>query len=875
MSEDKARLDMYEQELLHMEQVCHIQTQENSRLKLELMRQKEVSELQIRKLQEGRTISLSKIADKLGKTDLADHHHDFTFGARAIYTKEQLEQQKQKTFANPVRFSIVVPVYNTDKTMLAEMLCSVIDQTYPNFELCIADGSDNEHAYTEKVCKLAAGPLGNRLKYRKITNGGISANSNEALKLATGDWIVLLDHDDLLHPAALYSVMSRIEDTGADFVYSDETRFTGVPQNNIDSYPFYKPDYSPDYLRSTNYICHLVAFKKSLLKEGEGFRSEFDGSQDYDLVLRMTERASRVEHIPQVLYYWRYTEGSVSAAASYDSEVYTHGRDAVQSHIDRIGNKGVVGKAGDRGYYRICYDILNQPKVSIIILNRNHKDLLKRCIDSIINKTSWGNYEIVICENGSTDTDILEYYKELKINSNVRIEEWTEGGEFNYSKLNNFGAKNASGEYYLLLNNDTEVISENWMEELLMFAQREDVGVVGCMLRYPDDTIQHAGIHLSGGQSIHTGLYENALAPGFQGLNWCVRDVSAVTGACMMIRKSVWDELGGLNEDYRIAYNDIDFCLRAEEAAYRTVFTPFAQLYHYEGKSRGFRRMEDSDIAREEAERIKLLKDHPDTALRDPYRNVHYRFDGYYCEYIETAKDKNLAKLLEANREIPMLIDMRLPADTVRQISYAATVILDRLEGISLTDMSDAKNASEDHLLITSYTEYRDSGLRGKLIAAIDDLVILGYGDKAKYNSPDGGDFSIASGRFIGTGFYPTEGNGVCWSAEEKTEISLSGLDKSDYKFTLLCGYSIPLKELCRQSIPVSIDINGTHIADVSIDDANNGRDIVFEVPESVITGGTETVTIRTDLWSPADYGSPDRRKLGFSTSGLKALKLN
>lgn len=874
MSDNKDILELYEQQLLHMEQVCHMQTQENSRLKLELMRKNDVDGIQMRKLEE-RGTKLTRLEDKFRKTTLADYRHDFTFGGRAIYTAEQLEDQKKAVFKDPVKFSIIVPVYNTDKDMLYEMLCSVLDQTYPNFELCIADGSDREHLHTEKACKAVSSAFGGRLKYKKITNGGISSNSNEALAMATGDWIVLLDHDDLLHPSALYSVMRRIEDTGADFIYSDESRFTGVPQNNIDSYPYYKPDYSPDLLRSMNYICHMVAFKKTLLNDGEGFDQAYDGSQDYDLVLRMTERASRVEHIPQVLYYWRLNTESVSATAAAGSNVYANGREAVQAQMDRLGIKGTAQTTPDAGYFRVRYAIEGEPKVSIVILNRDHRKLLERCVDSILSKSTYGNYEIVICENGSNDKDIFEYYDSLKSDPKVKIVNWTEGGEFNYPRLNNFGAKNAAGDYILLLNNDTEVITDDWIEELLGLAQRQDTGVVGCMLRYPDDTIQHAGIFLSGGQSMHDGLFESSLAPGYRGINRCVKDVSAVTGACMMIRRDVWDKLGGLNEDYAVAYNDIDLCLRAREAGYRIIFTPHAALYHYEGRSRGFRRMEDSDIAREEAERIRLLKDHPVTAIRDPYRSAHYRFDGYYCEYIETAKDKSLAKLLEANREIPMLIDMRLPADTVRQLFYAASVILDMSEGISLTDMSDAKNGAEDHLLITSYGEYQDSDIGGKLIAAIDDLVILGYGDRAKLNSSDEGDFSIASGRFLGTGFHPSESNGMCWSAEGRTEIRLSGLDKCAYKFTILHGYSIPLAELGKESFGMSIDVNGAHITDITIDSANNGQDISFDVPESAMSGKTDIVSITTDTWSPTDYGSGDRRTLGFSTSGLKALKLN
>ena len=876
MSDNKDILELYEQQLLHMEQVCHMQTQENSRLKLELMRKNDVDGIQMRKLEE-RGTRLTRLEDKFRKTTLADYRHDFTYGGRAIFTAARLEQQKTVRFNNPVKFSIVVPVYNTDKTMLNEMLCSVADQTYSDFELCIADGSDGEHSYVEKTCRNAAASFGGRLKYKKITNGGISSNSNEALALAEGDWIVLLDHDDLLHPSALFCVMQRIEDTDADFIYTDETRFTGIPQNSIDSYPFYKPDYSPDYLRSTNYICHLVAFRKSLLNEGEGFNSEFDGSQDYDLVLRVTERASRIEHIPQVLYYWRYSEGSVSSSATLNvsSDVYDNGRKAVQAQLDRLGIKACAENTQDPGYNHIRYAVEGNPMVSIVILNRDHRALLERCVESILSKSTYGNYEIVICENGSTDPDIFEYYEELKKDSRVKITEWTEGGEFNYSALNNFGAKSASGDYILLLNNDTEVITEDWLEELIGFAQIKEVGVTGCMLRYPDDTIQHAGVYLSGGQSMHHGLFESSTAPGYRGTNRCAINISAVTGACMMIRRDVWNKLGGLNEGYKVAYNDIDFCLRARETGYRIVFTPHAQLYHYEGRSRGFRRMEESDISREEGERLKLLGDHAVTALADPYRNAHYTFDGYYCEYIETAKDRNTARLLSNNRDLPMFIDVSLKPHTVRQLYYAANVILDKSEEISLADLSNGKPDAEDYVLITSLKTFTDNDIGGTLIAAIDDLAILGFGDKIRLNTTDNGDFSINSGRFTGTGFYPSEESGMCWSSEEKTEIRVSGLAKTAHKFTLLHGYSIPLAELGRESVSMSISVNGTPIKDTTIDASNNGQDIAFEVPAEVITGGMEVISITTDMWSPADYGSPDVRKLGYSTSGITAMTLN
>lgn len=504
-----------------------------------------------------------------------------------LFTELELTEQRSIRFPNKLKFSIVVPLFNTPEEFLQAMIESVIEQTYSDWELCMADGSDPDNHSVEYICRKFVSK-DSRIHYRRLEkNFGISGNTNACLAMANGDYIGLLDHDDLLHPAALYEVMRAICECNADFIYTDEASFHDTPE---DAYlPHFKQSFAPDSLRAINYICHFSVFKRSLLDEVGLFDPSCDGSQDHDMVLRLTEKAEHIAHIPEILYYWRAHEGSVAESAGVKPYVIEAGVRAVEKQLKRLGLDGTVSPIWPGAtIYRIRYAIKGTPKVSILIPNYEHIEDLKTCIDSIIKKTTWPYYEIVVVENNSKSSEVFEYYQSLQSEkNNVRVVTWK--GEFNYSAINNYGAQYCSGEYILLLNNDIEVITPEWIEEMLMFAQREDVGAVGAKLYYPDDTIQHAGVILGlGGVAGHSHKYYKRNEIGYMGRLLYAQDLSAVTAACIMIRKEVWDEINGLDEAWKVAFNDVDLCMRIRQKGYLIVWTPFAELYHYESKSRGY-----------------------------------------------------------------------------------------------------------------------------------------------------------------------------------------------------------------------------------------------------------------------------------------------
>ncbi|MCR5577149.1 MAG: glycosyltransferase family 2 protein [Oscillospiraceae bacterium] len=509
-----------------------------------------------------------------------------TIAERELFSDKELKQQRAARFPREISFSIAAPLYNTPEHFLRAMIESVLAQTYAGWELCMADGSDAEHAYVERVCREYAGK-DSRVRYRKLEkNFGISGNSNACLEMAAGDYISLLDHDDLLHPAALYEVMRAICEKDADFVYTDESTFHKTPR---DAYlPHFKPAFAPDNLRANNYICHFTVFRRALLDEVGLFDPACDGSQDHDLVLRLTEKARRVAHIPEILYYWRAHAGSVAQETGVKPYVIAAGVRAVEKQLERLGLQGEVSpvKPG-LTIYRTRYAIKGTPKVSVLIPNCEHLEDLRTCIDSVLQKTTWPNYEIVIVENNSSSPALFAYYEQLQQErSNVRVHTWK--GEFNYSAINNFGAQFCSGEYLLLLNNDTEIITPDWIQEMLMFAQRPDVGAVGAKLYYPDGTIQHAGVILGiGGVAAHAFQHVERAHLGYMGRLLYAQDVSAVTAACMLLRREVWEKTNGLDEGLAVAYNDVDLCMRIRQAGYLVIWTPFAELYHAESKSRG------------------------------------------------------------------------------------------------------------------------------------------------------------------------------------------------------------------------------------------------------------------------------------------------
>lgn len=501
-------------------------------------------------------------------------------------SEEELKRQREQVFIKSIKFSIVVPVYNTPIVFLEDMVQSVINQTYGNWELCLADGSDEAHKNVgEKINDLLK--CEKRIKYIKLTeNKGISENTNVCIEMATGKYIALFDHDDILHPSALYEVMKAICNEGADFIYTDENTFC----NNIEDayFPHFKPDFSPDTLRSYNYICHLTVFKKSLLKKaGGGLRKEFDGSQDYDLILRLTEVAQKIVHIPKILYYWRAHEQSVALDISAKPYTLEAAKKAIEEHLVRMKLDGKVCDSKIPSTYRICYEIKGKPLISIIIPNKDHIEELDKCIKSVEKKSTYRYFEIIIIENNSVEQSTFKYYKRIQQKyKNIKVVTWK--GEFNYSKINNFGFKYARGEQIVLLNNDVEILTPDWIEQMLMYTQRSDVGAAGMMLYYPDDTIQHAGVILGlGGIAGHSHKYFKRGEYGYVSRLTICQNLSAVTAACLMVRSDVYRQVGGLDEGFAVAFNDVDFCVKIRKAGYLIVWTPYAEAYHYESKSRG------------------------------------------------------------------------------------------------------------------------------------------------------------------------------------------------------------------------------------------------------------------------------------------------
>lgn len=541
------------------------------------------------------------------------------------------EREKEETtvFPKDVTFSILVPLYNTPERFLREMIESVTAQTYGKWELCLADGSDDAHDFVGRICQEYR-QKDSRIKYQKLVkNEGISGNTNECYKMATGNYIALFDHDDLLHPCVLFAYMQAICEKDADYIYCDEATFKGNSINHMITMHF-KPDYAPDNLLANNYICHFSVFSRELLESGELFRSQFDGSQDHDMILRLTAKAKHIVHIPRILYYWRSHKGSV--ASSIDAKTYAidAAKGAVADHLTKLGyrNFEIESTRAFATIFRIKYELTSRPLVSIIIPNKDHVDDLSRCVESIINLSTYDNYEIVIVENNSETAEIRTYYEEISRHPRVQVVEYK--GDFNYSKINNFGVQYAKGEYLLLLNNDTEVITLDWMEELLMYAMRKDVGVVGAKLYYPDKTIQHAGIVIGLGAhrtAGHTHYRIPEANVGYMGRLCYAQDVTAVTGACMMVSKALYEELGGLDESFTVALNDVDFCLRVREKGFLNIFTPFAELYHYESKSRGSDKKDERALRyQQESDRFRV-KWADALAKGDPYYNPNFSLD--------------------------------------------------------------------------------------------------------------------------------------------------------------------------------------------------------------------------------------------------------
>lgn len=498
-------------------------------------------------------------------------------------------KQSKEIFNTSIVFSIVVPLYNTPMNYLIEMIKSVQEQTYEKWELCLADGSIAVYQKgIEEYCRKIA-QKDKRIKYKKLEkNQGISENTNAALEMAKGDYIGLLDHDDLLHPSALYEVMCVIEKENADFIYTDEATFERTVKNLVTVH--FKPEYGLDTLRANNYICHFSVFRKVLLEKIGNFRKEYDGSQDHDMVLRLTKEAKKICHIPKLLYFWRAHDSSVAKNVTAKSYAVDAGIRAVQSSIETYGEKVKVESSKEcPTIYRLHYTLKEEPFVSIIILCKGKEEYTKQCIQSILEKSSYKKYEIIVVDTFR------------------------------------FTVKKAKGKYLILLHNTTKVISPFWIEEMMMYAQRDDIGVVGAKLYYPDNTIQHAGIFVGMKTEDKIGYphrYQKKENLGYMGRLCYAQNVSTVTVACMMIRKTLYEQLGGFNETFAMKYYDVDFCIRVRQAGYAIIFTPYAELYYYQGKVRNLEYKEQKQYQKE----MDIFKEYWKEELKrgDPYYNPNF-----------------------------------------------------------------------------------------------------------------------------------------------------------------------------------------------------------------------------------------------------------
>ena len=537
-------------------------------------------------------------------------------------SNELLEKQKNYKFEKKPKISIVVPMYNTNETFFKELIDCLKEQTYKNFEICLADGSEEENSNLKQYIN------DDRVKYKFLnSNKGISENTNEAIKMATGDYIGFLDHDDLLSKDALFEVVKTINDKNEpDFIYSDEDK---IDEKYERFEPYFKPDFSPETLECNNYITHFVVVKRSLLNEVGLLNSKFNGAQDFDFVLRATEKANQIVHISKILYHWRVHKSSTANVADSKPYAYEAGGEVIKSHLKRTNKKGKVEFGQEvPGIYKIEYEVKGNPKVSILIPNKDHIELLKQCINSILKLTTYDNYEIVIIENNSEKEETFKYYTEISKNDKVRVIDYTktlkknEPREFNYSKIINFGVKKVNGDFILQLNNDTKLLTPNWLELFIGYAQEKEIGAVGAKLYYEDKTLQHAGIIIG-----LSGIAGNALVNlpfgkhAYFGREAATRNVSAVTGACLFARRELYNEVGYMEEEkFKVAFNDVDFCLKLLQKGYRIVYNPYIELIHYESKTRGY------EYSKKQEERFEKEANN----FKEKWKEVLEKGDPYY-----------------------------------------------------------------------------------------------------------------------------------------------------------------------------------------------------------------------------------------------------
>lgn len=536
-----------------------------------------------------------------------------------------LEKQRHHHFEYSPLISVAVPAYRTPEKFLAQMIDSLLAQTYGNWELCIANGSPEDSAmkkvleeYTKKDSRIRVSEL--------TENKGIAGNTNAALEMAQGEFVGLLDHDDLLAPNALYEIVRALdEDRNLDAVYTDEDKVTTELDEHFQ--PHLKPDFNLDLLRSNNYICHFFVVRRSIVQKVGGFCQEFDGAQDHDFIFRCIETAEKVGHIPEILYHWRTHKASTADNPASKMYAFDAGKRAIEAHLKRTGAEGIVSHTPDLGFFRVKYPVQGQPLVSVIIPNKDEKETLKACIDSIREKTEYPNYEIIIVENNSTTDEIFQYYKELSQDPRIRLLRWKK--EFNYSAINNYGVRHANGEYLLFLNNDVTVITPGWIKELLGVCQRPEVGAAGVKLIYPDNTIQHAGCVIGlGGIAGHMFVDMPANRTGYLHKASILQDMSAVTAACMMMKRTAFEEAGGFTEKLSVAFNDVDLCLKVRKNHKLIVYDPYVQLYHMESKTRG---------AEDNKEKVRRFQEEIEY-MRCQWLDILKKGDPYYNKNLSLTK---------------------------------------------------------------------------------------------------------------------------------------------------------------------------------------------------------------------------------------------
>lgn len=514
----------------------------------------------------------------------ADGKYQRWFEAHAAGS-DDLARQRNVRFGSDTKFSIIVPLYHTPVEMFGEMVASVLGQSYENWELILVNSTPEDRALADAVLGVAS--RDSRIKVVELPeNLGISGNTNAGIEVASGDYVSFFDHDDLLEPDILFEYARAVEgEPDIDLLYCDEDK---MDESGNQLMPFFKPDFSIDQLRNNNFVCHMLTIRRSLLSSIGNIPEGYDGAQDHHMTFRVVEEGGKIHHVPKILYHWRATEGSTAMDATGKTYATEAGIRAVQDHLDRMGIDGRVEEYGRPFTYRVRYSMPEGTKISVVIPSKDHAGDLRRCIDSILANTEYPDYEIVVVENNSSERFVFDYYNELEESGGpVKVVRW-EGEGFNFSSLANFGVDCSDGDVVVLLNNDTEVIDGNWLDVLGGIACREDVGAVGPTLLYPDGTFQHAGLAVTGMgvTQLFQHVTQDAWFAHYMNFQDMTRNVLAVTGACMAVRKSVYEQVCGFDESLAVAFNDVDFCLKLVEAGYLNVYTADTSLYHAESLSR-------------------------------------------------------------------------------------------------------------------------------------------------------------------------------------------------------------------------------------------------------------------------------------------------